>query len=435
MRYSTTYMNETWSPLSKLRFMLLIEHMHMKAMTNFDLVKIEPKDYLEFSRKIELLTSNEDELIKFTERIAVEEQKIHHDTLAFVTVLRDYLGSKSDILVHRGLTSSDIVDTALMMQTRDAFYAIDKSLIALSEILLNKARQYKDQLILGRTHGADAEPESLGLKFLYWNKLIGGLSNAVRGHQYFCKMSGALGNYSNIDQRVEGFVASKLQMTPHGLATQVIPRQIFATYIFSLSLIMSTLEQISTDIRLKIRAKEFQEGFSPTQKGSSCMPHKVNPISFEQICGLARIIRGSLVTSMENIILWEERDISNSCVERLIFPEAFKITHYSIMLISSLIQNMKVNTSFIDMNIEYTHNQYKSQDLMWEMIDRSTTPELAYSMCQEWKEQSDKYGTDFLEIAKGELVGIISDRKIKKLNSDLKYLDKVQNIFKSEGVN
>jgi adenylosuccinate lyase len=315
------------------------------------------------------------------------EKVTKHDFIAFLTFMEKRIGPASRWL-HFGLTSSDVVDTALSMALRDSIDVILSNINRLTRVIKEKALEHKYTLMIGRTHGMHAEPISLGHKFAIWyEELERHYSNLLRTRSVVGvgKLSGAVGNYANIVPQVEERVCNILGLEPVAVANQVIGRDRHARYFTELALLGSTLEKIATEFRHLQRTEvgEISEGFTEGQKGSSAMAHKHNPISAENICGLARILRGYALSAMEDVSLWHERDISHSSVERIIGPDASNVCDYMITRLTKLIMNMVVNENKMEENLNSSFGVVCSQRIMLELIKGGMSRSRAYKIMQE----------------------------------------------------
>lgn len=319
-------------------------------------------------------------------RITEIEKQTKHDVIAFVSNVAENIGIHGKF-VHFGLTSSDVLDTAFSLQVREAGEVLNQSMVALEKALAHLAKKHEDTLCAGRTHGMFAEPTTFGFK------MLGFLAEFRRNQKriqealqqmMICKLSGAVGTYSSQGPEVEAKVAKKLNLKPETVATQVIPRDRHAQMIYSLAMMMSGLERLAIELRHLQRSEvgEVTEGFSKGQKGSSAMPHKKNPISAENITGLARLVKGYAFTAMENIPLWHERDISHSSAERVIFPDAFIVTDYAVRRMAALLEGLEVNKKRMLENIENSQGQLFSSHVLLALVDKGLRREDAYAHVQ-----------------------------------------------------
>ncbi|PLX17607.1 MAG: adenylosuccinate lyase [Candidatus Muiribacterium halophilum] len=374
------------------------------------------------------------------QRIEEIEKKTNHDLIAFVENLAENIG-QSGRFVHMGLTSSDVIDTALMVRIKRSLEILEKPLETLINTLRNLVVEHKNTVCLGRTHGIAAEPTTFGVKLgVFFEELkrdMARLKN-VKNNAAYGKLSGAVGTYSNIDPWVEEYVLDKLGLRPSPASTQVIQRDRIAEVVFVLSIISSTIEKIALEIRHLQRTEvgEAQEGFRKGQKGSSAMPHKKNPILSERLCGMARLMRANLMASMENIALWHERDISHSSVERVIIPDCFHIVHYSILKCEDLLSNLIIRPERMKKNIDDINGLIFSQKALLKLVDKGLQRDKAYEIVQRnamitWDKgvhlmenlQNDKDVTDHLD--KGE---------IEEIFSISAYLKNIDHIYKKMGV-
>jgi len=319
-------------------------------------------------------------------RISEIEKQTKHDVIAFVSNVAENVGAHGKY-VHFGLTSSDVLDTAFSLQVREAGEVLKVSMGAMEKSLMGLIKKHEDTLCAGRTHGMFAEPTTFGFKMM-------GFLAEFRRHQarvhraleqmMICKLSGAVGTYSSMGVEVENKVAKKLGLAPETIATQVIPRDRHAEMILSLAMLMSGLERLSVELRHLQRSEvgEVTEGFSKGQKGSSAMPHKKNPISAENITGLARLVKGYAFTALENIPLWHERDISHSSAERVIFPDAFIVTDFAVSRMARLLEGLEVNKKRMMDNIESSQGQLFSSHVLLALVNKGLTREVAYSHVQ-----------------------------------------------------
>ncbi len=330
-------------------------------------------------------------IIKQKARINVQEilkieKTTKHDVIAFLTSLENNIGENSKY-IHLGLTSMDVVDTAFILLIMDASKIIEPELIKLSNILRRMSKKHKLTYMMGRTHGVHAEIITFGFKTALWYqealRNIARFKYAVEQMRYV-KISGAVGTYTNLDMRVEKIALKLLRLKPELISSQIIQRDRFAFFIQTLALIAAFIEKIAVEIRLlqKTETLEVEEPFSKGQKGSSAMPHKHNPILCEQLSGLARIIRANTIPALENNSLWHERDISNSSVERIIFPDSTILTDYMLTKILGILENLKINKEKMLNNINITKGLIFSQNLLIELIGKGFIRNKAYELIQ-----------------------------------------------------
>jgi adenylosuccinate lyase len=375
------------------------------------------------------------------DRINELEKETKHDVVAFTRSVSESLGEEKR-WIHYGLTSTDVVDTAMGLIMKDVDVLLKEDLLALRAVLVKKANQYRKTPCMGRTHGIHAEITSFGLKFALWIAEID--RQIIRFDQVSkdieCgKISGAVGNclYTGIDLQDE--VCARLGLQSALISTQTLQRDRHAAYMSVLALIGSTLEKISVEFRhlQRTEVREVEEGFSSGQKGSSAMPHKRNPISFENISGLSRVLRGYMMTSYEDIPLWHERDISHSSVERIIFPDATVLLDYMLNRMIGLLENLQVFEDRMLHNIELTQGVIFAQRVMNKLIDeKSYAREKAYDLIQPLAMIAWTQHRDFKTILKNEaqIKKILSDDEIESCFSLEFYLKHVDALYQRVGL-
>ncbi|MBI5573443.1 MAG: adenylosuccinate lyase [Elusimicrobia bacterium] len=363
-------------------------------------------------------------------RIEAIENTVKHDMIAFLTNISENVG-KDSIYIHRGLTSSDVLDTALALQLKDASNILLADLEILARTIKYQARKYKDTLMIGRTHGIHAEPITFGFKLAGWYSEIMrhlDIIKSVKEHISFGKISGAVGTYAHIEPGVEEYVCKKLGLKSEPVSTQIIPRDRHAQYLATLSIVASSIEKFATEIRTLQRTEiaEVEEPFTEGQKGSSAMPHKRNPVICEQLCGLARVIRANALCSLENVSLWNERDISHSSVERIIIPDSTILLDYMLKKMAYVIKNLTVKTENMKKNLSITSNAIFSQRLLLEIVGRGYSREKIYPLIQKLSQEGFK--------DKKELKKFLTEKEIEKC-FDIKYYTKnIKNVLKRIGI-
>ncbi|MGM0845189.1 MAG: adenylosuccinate lyase [Bacillota bacterium] len=319
-------------------------------------------------------------------RINEIEEETRHDVVAFTRAVSETLGEERK-WVHYGLTSTDVVDTALSYVLRQANEIIIKDLENFIEILKNKAIEHKDTVMMGRTHGVHAEPTTFGLKLALWyeemKRNLNRFKEAAAGVE-FGKISGAVGTYANIDPFVESYVCEKLGLTAAPVSTQTLQRDRHAHYMSMIALIATSIEKFAVEIRglQKSETREVEEFFAKGQKGSSAMPHKRNPIGSENMTGMARVIRGYMMTAYENVPLWHERDISHSSAERVILPDATIALNYMLNRFSNIVKNLTVYPENMQRNMDASLGLIYSQRVLLALIDKGMAREEAYDTVQ-----------------------------------------------------
>ncbi|MEW5795848.1 MAG: adenylosuccinate lyase [Candidatus Zixiibacteriota bacterium] len=373
-RYTLPEMGAVWAEQSKFQTWLDVEVAAARAMARYKIIPAAAAKTIAAKAKFDVKRINE------------IEAEVNHDVIAFLTSVSEFVGEPAKYL-HFGMTSSDVLDTALSLQLKRASALIDKKLVAVLRQIKRLARRYEYTSCIGRTHGVLAEPTTLGLKFAVW------YAELQRRREHFLKavetisvgaISGAVGNYANLDPKVEQDVCKRLGLKPAPVSTQVIQRDRHAEYICSLALIGSSLEKFATEIRNLQRTEigELSEGFARGQKGSSAMPHKRNPITAERICGIARLLRGYAVPAMENVPLWHERDIAHSSVERVIIPDATIILDYGLQKFSDVLKGLVVDEKRMLENIYYRGGLVFSQRVLLKLTGPVGSREKAYRMVQ-----------------------------------------------------
>jgi len=430
-RYSRPEMAGLWEPESRYRSWLEIEILACEANARLGL--IPSKALANIRKKADFSVARIDEL----------EKTVKHDVIAFLTAVGEKVGPDSRY-IHLGLTSSDVLDTALASLMRRASDIIINDIHALLKTLKKKALRHKDTVMIGRSHGVHAEPTTFGLKMALWYEEMGrALDRMLRARDVISvgKVSGAVGTFANIDPSVEVSVCRKLGLTPEPVATQVVQRDRHAEYLSSLALIASSIEKFSVELRHLQRTEvlEAEEYFSEGQKGSSAMPHKRNPISAENLSGLARVVRANAVAAMENIALWHERDISHSSVERIIIPDSTILIDYMLARFTSLIDKLIVYPANMKRNMQISRGLFHSETVMLALVEKGLRRETAYQYVQRNAMAVWKQGGDF----KGLLQ---QDRDIRKslsakeldacfdLSHTLKRVDYIfKRVFKKKG--
>lgn len=319
-------------------------------------------------------------------RILEIEETTHHDVIAFTRCVSESLGEEKK-WVHYGLTSTDVVDTAYGYQLKQVDELLRKDLAHFKDIVGKQAKKYKDTVMMGRTHGVHAEPTTFGLKIARWyseiKRDIERFEHAAAGVEAG-KISGAVGTFANIDPFVEKYVCEKLGIRPQEISSQVLPRDLHAEYLAALALIATSLEKFATEIRglQKSETREVEEHFAKGQKGSSAMPHKRNPIGSENICGLARVVRGHMVTAFEDVTLWHERDISHSSAERIILPDTTILVDYMLNRFGKILESLTVFPDNMLRNMDRTFGLIYSGRVLLKLIDTGMSRENAYDLIQ-----------------------------------------------------
>ena len=321
-----------------------------------------------------------------TDRIAEIEKTTHHQFISFLSCVTENIGDSGRYL-HLGLTSSDVLDTAFALQLRQSADIVLDDTKQLCDTLKNMALQYKNTPIIGRTHGMHAEPTTFGLVLLgfyqEWQRNLSRLK-AAREEISVTAISGAVGNFANVDLDVEEYVASHLDLRAEPVSTQVIPRDRFAAFFVVSALLASSMERLATEIRHLQRTElaEAKESFAKGQKGSSAMPHKSNPILSENLCGLARVIRAAVIPAMENVVLWHERDMSHSSAERFIAPDTTATLDFALVRLNSILCGLEVNTDKMLADINLQNGLVFSQRVLLVLVDKGMLRDIAYRYVQ-----------------------------------------------------
>ena len=427
-RYTLPRMAVIWSERNKFEKMLKIEILACEALSRLKV--IPKKDLLHIKKKARF----------DIERIKRIEEKTNHDIVSFIINISEYVGESAKY-IHFGLTSSDVVDTSLSAMMCEAMDILIEDSKGLLKAFRKKARKYKNTVMIGRSHGVHAEPTTFGLKCaLFYEETKRNIERlkAARNTIAYGKISGSVGTHANIDPFVEEYVCKKLGLKPAEVSSQILQRDRHAQYLNAIAMMGASLEKFSTEFRALQRTEigEVEEYFSSTQKGSSSMPHKKNPIMFERICGLARILRGNAFASMENIPLWHERDISHSSVERVIIPDSTILLNYMLTKMTNLVNRLGVNEDRMRVNINKTRGIIFSQRVLLELIKKGLTRLEAYDIVQEASLNMQKEDIDFEEALK-------RNRKIRDVMGpdeigscfDLGYhIKNIDKIFKRAGI-
>ena len=323
----------------------------------------------------------------FVDAVAERERITNHDVAAFVDVLQESIGFPAGSYIHHGLTSTDVVDTGWCWALRDAILIILDEMTQLLAVTAALAHEHRDTLTIGRTHGIHAEPTTFGVKVALWTLQLRRdeerLRNALDGIAV-CKMSGAVGTYSNIDPSVEEYVGNALNLTPTP-ATQVVARDRHAEYMWACASLGTTIESIAVELRhlQRTEVNEVREGFSKGQKGSSAMPHKRNPISAETLSGLSRVLRGNLQVALQDVPLWHERDISHSSAERIVLPDSSMLAYYMVRRLTSLLTNLEVDAQQMRYNLDLLQGVVYSQSALLALVENGMSRDDAYRIVQQ----------------------------------------------------
>jgi adenylosuccinate lyase len=426
-RYSRPQMKKIWSQENKFDLWLKVEVAVCQAWAGLGEI---PEEVMPKIRNASYKL----------ERIAEFLEVTHHDMTAFLNSVSESLGEESRF-VHLGLTSSDVMDTALGLQLKEACEVLERDITVLIAVLQNKATEHKYTVMVGRTHGVHAEPTTFGLKMALWAEEM--KRNAQRlceakGAVSVGKMSGAVGTYATVSPEVERIACEQLGLTPAPLSSQIIQRDRHAQFVTTLAIIAGSLEKFATEIRSLQRTEilEVEEPFEAGQTGSSAMPHKRNPELCERICGLSRLVRGYALTSMENVALWHERDISHSSAERIILPDSCLLTDYMLSLLASIMKGLKVHPENMRRNLELSHGLIFSQRVLLALIDKGMAREEAYGIVQAsaMKAWEDKKSFLSLLEAEPQLGTWLSKPELASLFDYDYYLKYIDSVFERLGL-
>ncbi|MCY0896526.1 MAG: adenylosuccinate lyase [Alicyclobacillaceae bacterium] len=389
-RYSRAEMANLWTLEARMHWWLQVEILATEAWSKLGVVPPEDAESIRHNARFDV------------ERVLEIEQETRHDVVAFTRAVSESLGPERK-WVHYGLTSTDVVDTALSAQLQGVIEVLREDIQQFLETLRQLANTHRYTVMMGRTHGVHAEPTTFGLKVALWYaemvrnlERFDGASERMR----YGKISGAVGTYANVDPFVEEHVCARLGLKPAPISTQTLQRDRHAEFIFVLALIGTTLDKIATEIRglQKSEIREVEEPFYKGQKGSSAMPHKRNPVSCEQVSGLARVLRGFVVPGLEDVPLWHERDISHSSVERIVFPDATILLDYMLHRMNRILTDLHIYPENMRRNMERTFGLPFSQRVLTALIDKGMSREEAYDTVQPRAMQAWEEGRSFRDL-------------------------------------
>jgi adenylosuccinate lyase len=421
-RYTLPEMGKIWSIQNRFERLLDVEKAVALAQAQLKIIPTQAARTINALKKVNV------------DRILEIEKTTRHDVIAFVTSLAEKAGPDGRY-IHFGLTSSDVLDTAVSLQIVQASELLLEKIDKLEVALKDFVKKHQDTICVGRTHGMHAEPTTLGLKFAGF---LAELQRNKKRVHHACeqaamvKLSGAVGTYSSLGMEVEELVAKKLKLPYETIATQVIPRDRHAEVFCSLALLGAGFERLAVEVRHLQRTEvgELEEGFQKGQKGSSAMPHKRNPIASENITGLSRLLRGYLVSAMENVALWHERDISHSSVERVIFPDAFIIADYATDRLTQVIRGLNVNKQRMKDNLGLTKGQVFSSHILLELIKKGLSREEAYALVQKHSHSLNGKGDLGSSLLKdAEAKKLISKKELTKIFSGESHRKSIQKII------
>ena len=423
-RYSRKEISAIWSDKNKFKIWLDIEILICEALNRAGKI---PSNALKNIKQKAYFDVN---------RINKIEKEVKHDVIAFLTNVAENVG-KDSRFIHNGVTSSDILDTCLSIQIKQSLKIIIKELKGLINELKKIAVVHKKTLCIGRSHGIYAEPTTFGLKMLgKYCEFKRSYDRLIKAEEEIsiCAISGAVGTFANIEPNVQDYVAKKLKLKSEDVSTQIIPRDRHA-YLFSvLGVIASSIENLAIEIRHLQRSevREAEEFFSNKQKGSSAMPHKRNPVLTENLTGIARLIRGNVTPSLENVALWHERDISHSSVERIICPETLILTDFSLNRMTTVIKNLVVNKSRMLDNLKKTRGLYNSQRVLLKLIEKGLSRENAYKIVQKTAMLSWKKEKEFQDLLKNDknVIDKLDFKELQEIFNVNFYVRNIEKIYK-----
>lgn len=422
-RYSREEMAKIWDLNSKFDYYLKVELAVCDAYAQTGTI---PKEAAKAIR----------EKAKFSvERIDEIEREVRHDVIAFLTCVNESLGDLGRY-VHVGMTSSDVIDTAFALQIQDSGKIIEKDLYKTIQTLKNLAKQHKDTICIGRSHGIHAEIMTFGVKLCSWIDILerqkDNFTHALEQIRVG-QISGPVGTYSNISPEIEEITCKNLGLKPARISTQIIARDYHAYFMQSLALVASVIEQFATEIRHLQRTEvlELEEGFGAHQKGSSAMPHKKNPVLSENLCGLARVVRANSIVALENIPLWHERDISHSSAERIIFPDSLTLVDFMLNRFNGIMENIVVHKDNMLKNTDKFGGIVFSQKVLLSLVAKGLSREDAYTIVQRNALDAFQNHGNFKEnlLKDQDVTNLISNEEIDKIFDKQAFLQNIGKIY------
>lgn len=427
-RYARKQMQEVWSEKAKYDAWLKVEILIDEAWSKLGHIPEEDVEKIKENAKFDV------------DRIAEIENETRHDVVAFTRCVSESLGEEKK-WIHYGITSTDVVDTANGIRYKNANDILSKDIDDFMAILKEKALLYKDTVMMGRTHGVHAEITTFGMKFALWYEEMKRNKERFEHARKMVetgKISGAVGTFANIPPFIQDYVCEQLGIESSAISTQILQRDRHAEYFATLALIGTTLEQMATEIRhlQRTEVREVEERFRAGQKGSSAMPHKRNPIGSENICGCARVLRGYMITSYEDVPLWHERDISHSSAERIIAPDATELLDYMLNRFGGILKNLTVFEDRMRANIYATHGVIFSQRFMLKLVDKGWSREKAYDTVQPQAIKAWNEGLDFKALMKSvpEVTATLTDEEIEDCFDPTYQTKNIDTIFKRVGI-
>jgi adenylosuccinate lyase len=426
-RYSRPAMKRVWSDENKFDKWLQVEIAVCEAWAELGTI---PKEALPKLRRARFDQSRFAEILKVT----------HHDVTAFLNTVAESLGEESRF-IHLGLTSSDIMDTALSLQMLEAAEILAQDAADLTSVLKMKAVEHKGTIMMGRTHGVHAEPTTFGLKMALWAEEMKRNSHRLAEASKVIgvgKISGAVGTYATVPPEVEEIACAKLGLDPAPVSSQILQRDRHAQFVTTLAIMAGSLEKFATEIRALQRTEvlEAEEPFEAGQTGSSAMPHKRNPELCERICGLARLARGHALTSLENMALWHERDISHSSAERIIIPDSCLVLDYILHIFTDVMKNLVVYPQRMEENLKLTRGLTFSQRVLLALIDKGLSRQQAYELVQSSAMKAWRDKEDFLQLLKADsqVTALLPAAELEQLFDYQYYLRHIDRVFQHLGM-
>ncbi|MBV9463574.1 MAG: adenylosuccinate lyase [Verrucomicrobiae bacterium] len=430
-RYTRPEMARIWSEQRKLELWLRIEVLACEARHEL-LGEIPAKDLAQIQRNAAF----------DLERCLEIEKRTHHDVIAFLENVAEHVGPSSRF-IHQGMTSSDLLDTTLALQMKESAEMLVADVKLVRKVIGAQAKKYKKTPMMGRSHGVHAEPITFGLKMaLMYDEFGRAQERLERALKIVSvgKISGAVGTHAHLDPRVETYVCKKLGLQAAKISTQIIQRDLHAEYLAELAVVAASIERWAMEFRHLQRTEvlEAEERFAEGQKGSSAMPHKRNPITGEQLCGLARVIRGNAVAALENVPLWHERDISHSSVERIILPDSCILLDYMLHKLAGLVEGLRVYPENMQRNLDLSKGLYNSQRVLIALTDKGMLRKDAYELVQKnamaaWNDRDGKLFPDFLK-EDANVLKRLSQKEIDELCDIRVHFKDVDRTFKQLGL-
>jgi adenylosuccinate lyase len=427
-RYTRPEMGKIWEDENKFRIWLDIEIVACEGQAKLGVIPNEAVEVIRAKAKFDV------------GRILQIEEEVKHDVIAFLTNVGEYVGPESRF-IHLGMTSSDVLDTALAIQMKQSADLLIGGLERLKDVLARRAKEFKHTLMIGRTHGVHAEPVTFGLKLALWHaETVRNIERMKQARTSIAvgQISGAVGTYAHLDPSVESHVCETLGLKPAPISTQVLQRDRHAEFMNTLALCGCSLEKFATEIRhlQKTEVLEAEEYFSKGQKGSSAMPHKRNPITCERVAGLSRVLRGNALAAMENVALWHERDITHSSVERVIIPDSCILLDYMVAQFTKIVDQLLVYPDHMQANIDRTHGLIFSQDVLLALTKAGMKREDAYRIVQEEAMRVWQKGESFESLIgqREEVRKLLAKADLEVLFDPRRSLRHVDYIFKQVGL-